>query len=174
VLDSGLNRLGTDGAYTNEYAGRGVTDKIETVTARATNCRKTRRHRGIAFALCSAQPFMVIEATTIFRCTHSYIGAPRSSTFMFVCHQCGHRAEFLPFRLPRASRTIVSFPITRANPDTAREENSTRDSKPVSLSPSAPIVRDRPHRLRSVSGSPRDHRSTGRGRDAMRLDVARR
>jgi hypothetical protein len=49
---------------------------------------------------------MVINAAETFRCTHSYIAAPRSSKFMFSCHRCGHRVEFLPVRVPRTSDTI--------------------------------------------------------------------
>jgi hypothetical protein len=65
---------------------------------------------------------MVIDAAEIFRCTHSYIGAPRSSPFMFVCHRCGHRAEFLPLHLPGTSDTHLQFqPVER--PHCGRSES---------------------------------------------------
>jgi hypothetical protein len=136
---------------------RTVIDRSKPSRSSAKHCRMWPHLRGTALGLCSARSVMVIEAAEIFRCTHSYIGAPRSSPFMFVCHRCGHRAELLPLCPPGTANIISTLPFTQPNACTAAKENPSRESNAPSFPPSPPVVRDRPYRLRRVSGSSRDH-----------------
>ena len=51
---------------------------------------------------------MVIDASRIFGCTHTFVAVKEGRVLLFVCDSCGHRTELLPLRPP--ARTIDDRP----------------------------------------------------------------
>ena len=43
---------------------------------------------------------MVIDASRIFGCAHTWVSVKQSGVLLFVCASCAHRTELLPLHLP--------------------------------------------------------------------------
>jgi hypothetical protein len=48
---------------------------------------------------------MVIDASRIFGCAHTFVAVQEGRVLLFVCDACGHRTELLSLRPP--ARTIA-------------------------------------------------------------------
>jgi len=46
---------------------------------------------------------MVIDASRIFRCAHTWVSVKQSGVLLFVCAECAHRTELLPLHPPARS-----------------------------------------------------------------------
>ena len=50
---------------------------------------------------------MVINATRIFRCTHTFVSVIEGKLLLFACASCGYRTELLPLeRRPRRTKPL--------------------------------------------------------------------
>lgn len=53
---------------------------------------------------------MVINAGSIFECTHLYVAVKEGGVLMFACASCGYRTELLPLPLDTSSSPrVVAF-----------------------------------------------------------------
>lgn len=52
---------------------------------------------------------MVIDASRIFTCAHTYVAVKESGVLLFACASCGYKTELLPLhKQPRATRKRAS------------------------------------------------------------------